>query len=97
MTPRSSQKSRFRSLHKRDICELTEITETWRCRQEIVDLADRALPARLAFPATTSHESTDTEHDGVFVVAPQHVRAYVDRWNRNSSSTLLNPYTTHDV
>jgi len=102
-TSRSDQKNKqysglekviwFRTLRDRGVCELTEITDTWRCRQEIVDLADSVLPARLAFPATMSHESTETGHDGVFVVSSTDVGAYVTQWKpevyRHSSQTKL--------
>lgn len=102
-TSRSDQKNKqyngldkvvwFRSLRDRGVCELVEVTETWRCRQEIVDLADRVLPARLAFPSTASHESTETGHDGVFVVSSKDAIAYISQWKpdvyRHSSQTRV--------
>ncbi len=63
---------------KRGLCKLSFMTESHRCSQAICDLADSIFPD---LPPAKSLNSTVSDHDGIFIVRPADVRAYVDRFN----------------
>ena len=103
-TSRSDRKNRpydglgminwFRDRNTSGLLQLTEETVSWRCSQEIIDLADRALPKDV-FPATTSAASpapTD-QHTGVWVVPQERAASYFMRYTpavfRDSVRTQL--------
>ncbi|MDR3409948.1 MAG: hypothetical protein P4L87_03220 [Formivibrio sp.] len=53
---------------------------TWRCRPEIAAFSDSIFDAGWNFGKTESKNHTATDHDGVFLVSPEHVTAYVGRF-----------------
>jgi DNA helicase-2/ATP-dependent DNA helicase PcrA len=55
-------------------------TETWRSVQPIATFSDNLFEGRFNLPPTTSRQDAVTEHDGVFLVAPQHVRSYIEQY-----------------
>ena len=67
----------FRERADRGILQLIEETVSWRCSQEIIDLADRVLPDGV-FGATTSKASSAArgQHTGVWVVSREHAASY---------------------
>ena len=67
----------FRERADRGILQLIEETVSWRCSQEIIDLADRVLPDGV-FGATTSKASSAArgQHTGVWVVSREHAAYY---------------------
>lgn len=61
-----------------DLCDLEVWNESGRCCQPICDFADQLFPD---FLPTASANKEAAEHSGVFIVRPEDVPAYVDRWN----------------
>lgn len=59
-------------------CALEVRDESTRCNQEICDWADALYPD---LPQTTSRNQASTGHDGVVCIAPQDVRAYVEKYS----------------
>jgi hypothetical protein len=53
---------------------------TWRCNQQIADLADSIFDQTWGFETTKSMNQATTGHDGVFAVDPLHAAAYADRF-----------------
>ena len=70
----------FRSMEEMRLCELEYCSSTWRCNQTIIDFADSVIPDRFGLPRTTSHQDEVTGHDGVFLVAPSDVPAYLETY-----------------
>ena len=65
---------RFRQWEKRKLSTLTYQYDTYRCRQEIADLADGLFPDE---PRTNSRRHDRTGHDGIFLVRHSEVDTYV--------------------
>lgn len=61
------------------LLEIKQRVETWRCRPEIAALADSLFDSSWGFQPTVSLNTRTTAHDGVFVVRPADVDAYVTR------------------
>jgi DNA helicase-2/ATP-dependent DNA helicase PcrA len=57
---------------------VTHSTRTWRCNQQLADFADTIFDETFGFPPTESQNTTETEHDGVFVVATEDAAKYVE-------------------
>jgi hypothetical protein len=55
-------------------------TETWRSNQTIARFADAIFEDSWGFGATQSHNSSVTEHDGVFVIDPTHAADYLAKF-----------------
>lgn len=66
---------------------------TWRSNQTIASFSDTIFDAALNFGATVSMQTAVSDHDGVFVVAPKDVEAYLAMHGpvclRQSKSTLV--------
>jgi hypothetical protein len=56
---------------------VTQSTRTWRCNQAIADFADSIFDKSFGFPPTDSQNTSETGHDGVFVVARDDAAEYV--------------------
>ncbi|KJR10092.1 hypothetical protein UG54_02185 [Gordonia sihwensis] len=56
---------------------ITQRSDTWRCRPEIATLADSLFGAEWGFNTTQSKNARTTGHDGLFLVRPTDVDAYV--------------------
>lgn len=67
----------FRRMESKGLCSIEYISETWRCRQEVIDLADEVLGSSLGLPKTTSHFQEASGHDGVFIVHRSNAGRYV--------------------
>jgi DNA helicase II / ATP-dependent DNA helicase PcrA len=65
---------KFRYWEKKELVTLTYRYDTYRCRQEIADLADSLFPDE---PRTNSHRHDGTGHDGIFLVRHSEVDSYV--------------------
>ncbi|MDV3125941.1 ATP-dependent helicase [Mycobacterium sp. 21AC1] len=65
--------------------------ETWRCAPEIAAFADSLFGAEWGFEPTVSLNTMRTDHDGIFLIAPEHVDQYNDRYRpillRNSKAS----------
>ncbi|MGB3362939.1 MAG: UvrD-helicase domain-containing protein [Rhodococcus qingshengii] len=70
----------FNAQHKAGRLTINYSSETWRCVQEIATFADTIFDSALGFPPTVSRQTRSSEHDGVFVIAPEHVDAYVETY-----------------
>ena len=70
----------FRAAEKKKRLVISQRTQTWRCGQQIAALADSMFDASWGFDATESLNETVTDHDGVFVLEPRDVEAYVARY-----------------
>lgn len=70
---------------------ITYATITYRCREEIATFSDSIFDARWAFPGTTSENTDETGHDGVYLVRSEHVYEYMTQYSpqclRNSISS----------
>lgn len=70
----------FRASEKKKRLVISQRTQTWRCGPHIAALADSIFDASWGFGATESLNDTVTDHDGIFVVMPEDVEAYVSRY-----------------
>lgn len=61
--------------------DLSFSSTTYRCKQEIATFSDSIFRDSLDFPPTQSAQTQSSPHDGVFVVAPAQVDAYIDEFN----------------
>jgi len=82
------------------LLEIEHQTTTWRSNQVIADLADSAFASSFGFEKTVSANYETTGHDGVFLVAPEHVSDYMSRFrpsclrhNASSARSLDLPFT----
>lgn len=53
---------------------------TWRSVQQVASFSDTLFDTALGFPSTVSAQTKESEHDGVFALAPLHTHAYVERY-----------------
>jgi superfamily I DNA/RNA helicase len=74
---------------------ITQRSESWRCRPEILAVADSLFAPSWGFDPSTSRNDRTTGHDGVFLVAGKDVNAYMEtfnpmplRYNTNSGKEL---------
>ncbi len=67
----------FREREARGILEISDNSETWRCRPEIAAFADTIFDSSWTFPPTESRNHRVSGHDGVFLLRPEHVNDYV--------------------
>ncbi len=70
----------FKDRESKGALGIEEMSECWRCRPEITRFSDTIFD-NLDYPKTTSRNTTESEHDGVFIVRPAHVDEYVRRFN----------------
>lgn len=81
----------FRELEEKKKLIITQRCETWRCRQEIADFADKLFGPEWGFDSTISRNSRSSGHDGVFIVLKRNLHSYVEHFNplilRYSSSS----------
>lgn len=82
----------FQEQERRGVLEVQHRSDTWRCRPEIAAFADSLFGPGWGFQKTTSRNNTVTAHDGIFLVHPRHVDAYVAafaplplRWSKSSA------------
>lgn len=69
---------KFREWDKSGLVVLSYEQHTHRCNQHIADLGDGFFPNE---PVTESRNTVTTGHDGVFIIAPTQVTAYVKRFS----------------
>lgn len=86
------------------LLEVTHATTTWRSNQTIADFADSIFDDAWRFGKTESMNADVTGHDGVFLVRPEHVDAYVTqfrplclRHSRNSARSLDLPFMNFGI
>lgn len=71
----------FRAAEKAGHLVIVQRAQTWRCGPQIAELADSIFDESWGFDATESLNGTVTEHDGVFLLRPEDVEAYVSRYS----------------
>jgi DNA helicase-2/ATP-dependent DNA helicase PcrA len=71
----------FEEQERRGRLKIVHQHTTWRCNQEIADVADRIFPTSWGFPQTVSESQAVTGHDGVFAVDTAHVDQYVRQFS----------------
>jgi DNA helicase-2/ATP-dependent DNA helicase PcrA len=69
--------AKFREWESAGLVTISYARETYRCHQLIADLADTLYPDE---PTTISKNTALTGHDGVFLVSPQSVGDYVEKF-----------------
>lgn len=67
----------FDLLESKGLLEVTHSSTTWRCNQALADFADSIFGEDWGFEKTTSKSGVETGHDGVFVVHPDNLDAYM--------------------
>ncbi len=70
----------FVEREREGLLKVTEQRVTWRCRPEIAAFADSIFDSSCSFPTTESRNTMETGHDGVFLVHPDDIEAYVERY-----------------
>ncbi len=66
---------RFKDWERRNLCTVIEKNESYRCNQQICNLADRLYPE---LNATISKKVSTTGHEGIFIVSPKDVNRYFE-------------------
>ena len=59
-----------------DICEVETVEESFRCNQAICDFGDAIFPE---LPRTKSRETSQTNHDGIFLISREDVHSYLEK------------------
>lgn len=59
---------------------ITQKHETWRCHPDVAAFADKIFGPEWGFPPTISLNTTNGDHDGMFILAPEDVEAYVAKF-----------------
>ena len=70
----------FKAQEKKGRLLIDQRCETWRCSPLIASLADSLFGPEWGFDCTISKNSRSTGHDGIFLIRPQHVEAYVEQF-----------------
>ena len=77
---------------------------TWRSNQTIADFADSIFDSTWGFQLTTSMNDETTGHDGLFVVHPEHLAAYTERYqpmclrhSANSARAMRLPFINFGI
>ena len=68
----------FQSWEKDNLCSITEKNDCYRSNQIICDFADKLYPN---LSRTTSFNTEQTEHDGLFIVKSEQVSRYIKAYN----------------
>ena len=86
------------------LLEVTHAAATWRSNQALADFADSIFDSAWGFEKTVSMNTDATGHDGMFVVRPQHVDAYMAhfqplclRHSANSARSLNLPFMNFGI
>ena len=104
--PRSSKNRRyayaealkwFRQREARGVLTITENATTWRCHPKIAEFSDTIFDSTWLFPRTESVNETVTDHDGVFLLRPEHVDEYVSRFRPQCLRDSVNSGKSFDL
>lgn len=83
----------FKLQEKAGRLQLTFSSTTWRSIQSVAAFADSLFDSSLGFQSTISAQTAISDHDGVFVLKPKYVGAYIDSYSpvclRQSVSTSI--------
>lgn len=67
----------FKLCEKRNLCSIILKNESYRCNQEICNLADSLY----TLPSTISLNTIKTGHDGIFIVNSNDLKEYIEAYN----------------
>lgn len=67
----------FKLCEKKKLCSIILKNESYRCNQEICNLADSLY----TLPSTTSMNTIETGHDGIFIVNFNDLKEYIETYN----------------
>ena len=70
----------FRKEEKAGRLQITQRNQTWRCAPAIASLADSLFDDQWGFRPTESLNKRTTDHDGIFLVKPEHAMSYVKQF-----------------
>ena len=87
----------FRDREARGTLAITEKGKTWRCHPDIAAFSDTIFDSSWSFPQTTSNNARATGHDGVFVVHPDHLNEYLQRFQPKCLRSGANSGKTFDL
>ncbi len=87
----------FREREARGILEISESCITWRCGPEIAAFADTIFDSSWSFPPSESRNHTVSDHDGVFLVRPEHIYDYVARFSPRCMRSMANSGKAFDL
>jgi len=68
----------FKELEQKEKCLIHYRNDSFRCNQTICDFADKLYPE---FPDSTSNNSVQTNHDGIFYIPSDKVDEYISKYN----------------
>lgn len=74
----------FRERERNGALTIIENNTTWRCNHEIAKFSDFIFHPDWQFPQTDSANTFETGHDGVFLIDPENVYAYVSEFEPQS-------------
>jgi DNA helicase-2/ATP-dependent DNA helicase PcrA len=86
----------FRKQETAGRVSVTHRSTTWRCRPEIAAFADSLFNSTWGFPPTVSLNGTVSGHDGVFLVRPEDVEAYIARFEPQNLRWGSGSWKSHD-
>jgi len=85
----------FREQEKTRKLQIHESLDNWRCRPEIVELANRVFAGNNKLSPAVSKQTEEYEHQGLFRISPNNVDSYVRahhplslRWSANCGKEL---------
>lgn len=67
----------FKFLEDKKYAKLSYLNHTWRCNQQICDIADSLYPE---LPKSISKNNTQTNHDGIFYVKNKDLKKYINKY-----------------
>lgn len=70
----------FQEQQRKGLLSIEHRNVTWRCAPGIAAFADKLFSPKWGFPPTESLNVTRTDHDGVFLIPPDHVEEYYERY-----------------
>jgi DNA helicase-2/ATP-dependent DNA helicase PcrA len=91
----------FRLMEKKNLLDIAQQPVTYRSNQVIAAFSDSVFSADCNYEPTTSVARSDTGHDAIYAVSPEHVDAYRERFgplclrqSANSGRALDLPFMT---
>lgn len=83
--------NKFKADEKSRNIKIDQRCQTWRCSPEVASLADSMFEEEWGFEPTISMNERVTGHDGIFLIKPEHVDVYMERYSplplRHSAGT----------
>jgi DNA helicase-2/ATP-dependent DNA helicase PcrA len=100
--PQDPRHKKYRGLKMRDWfaeqetagrLKVEHSSTTWRSIQSVATFSDTLFDPALGFPPSRSAQTKQSDHGGVFAIAPEHVASYIERYQpaclRHASTTVI--------